>query len=85
MQKKKTVKVPLIGEIVQVKLLNELKKFNGTIIDETKNTIKIQINNSVKTLIKNQIEITLNQEKILSQKTIKGQELVGRVEERLKK
>lgn len=54
----------------------------GKIIDETKNTIKIQQKDKTKIILKNQVtlEFTINNKKI----QIKGEKLVKRPEERIK-
>ena len=79
MQKKKTVKVPLIGRLVQARIAGYAEGgMYGTIIDETRNTLKIQTEHGVKTLIKDRIVLTLDG------KEISGDTLTGRVEERLK-
>lgn len=57
--------------------------FKGTIIDETKNIIEIKKGSEIKKFIKkaNDFEIRLGSEKVC----IRGAELVGRPEERIKK
>lgn len=83
MQKRKKIeKFAMIGEQVQINGLKntELNELDGKIIDETRNTITIETKQSAKTIIKDQIII-----KTVQGKTIDGRNLVGRVEERIKK
>jgi len=81
MQKQgKTAKVALVGETV---LVTEAKNkanagMRGQVTDETRNTIKIRTSEGTKTLIKEQITIKIKN------KTITGQKLLGRAEERIK-
>lgn len=81
MQKTKTAKTALIGETIIVsRAANRcLEGKSGEVVDETKNTIKIRTKDGVETLIKDQIKIMNDQE------DIEGKQLVGRIEERIKR
>ena len=60
--------------------LNGLK---GTVIDETRNTLMIQIDNERKTIVKDQIKlivVTKNDQIIRTS----GQNIIGRYEDRIK-
>ena len=57
------------------------KNIEGMIINETKNTIKVQTNKETKTLIKKDVTIQF----IDKQLNVVGELLVGRPEERIKK
>ena len=80
MSRKKVAKVALIGKTICIagSKNSALVGIRGQIIDETKNTLKIQTKNKIKTLIKDQISIKIND------KTIDGEKLSGRIEERIK-
>ncbi len=71
----------LIG--LKVKVIDADNKsqisIEGKIIDETRNTIKVQTTTEIKQLMKNNITLMINDQKI------NGKNLVGRPEERIKK
>lgn len=73
----KSVKDAIVGKESKIKT-KENKEFFGKIIFETKNTIKIQTQKGVKTLIKKNIEITIDKKKI------KGEKITKRTEDRIK-
>jgi ribonuclease P protein subunit POP4 len=85
MRPRDTLKGELIG--LEIEIVNarnrSLVGLQGTIVDETRNTLTIMQENKEKKLIKDQITFTtsINNQKI----TINGEDLVGRSEERLKK
>jgi len=82
MQKKgKSAKTALIGELIEVVEAKNpsLTGIRGKTIDETRNTIIIDTEDGAKTLIKDKITIKING------KTIHGEKLTGRTEERIKK
>jgi ribonuclease P protein subunit POP4 len=76
----KSAKIALIGELLEVVSSRNplLKGLRGKVVDETRNTLKIQTTGGTKTLIKNQVVIKIEN------KTINGETLSGRIEERLK-
>ena len=81
MQKQgKSARIALVGETLEVvKSENQpLVGLSGKVIDETKNTIRISSQKGIKTLIKDQVTIKLNN------KTIDGKKLSGRIESRIK-
>lgn len=73
--------IGLICKIIDAKN-KDLIGLKGKIIDETKNTLKIQHNNKTKIILKNQVtlEFTIKNKKI----QIKGEKLTKRPEERIK-
>ena len=78
---KNLVRHELIGltvEIVDAKNAN-LNGLQGKIIDETKNLLIIETKNSTKKIIKNQVKMKIKGT------IIKGEELVGRPGEKIKK
>jgi RNase P/RNase MRP subunit p29 len=76
----KTARTAIIGETLEVIASKnpDIKGMRGTVLDETRNTIKIMTRKGAKTLVKDQITITIKG------RTIDGKELVGRIHERLK-
>ena len=58
---------------------NKKKKIQGTIIDETKNTFKIKTATGTKKIIKNKNKFIINGQ------TIRGDEILKRPEDRIKK
>lgn len=81
MRKTRTWKGELIGKTILVaEAENETNKgIEGEVIDETRNMLVIQTKNKTKKLIKKQITIKFNNI------TIEGEEIIGRIEERIKK
>lgn len=73
----------LIGLKVKVYNLDHRYLGSGIIIDETRNLIKVLINNSVKKFLKNSclFHFILPNKKVVE---IDGRNLIGRPEERLK-
>ncbi len=71
----------LIG--LKIKVIDAVNKsqvsIEGKIIDETRNTIKVQTKSGIKQIMKNNITLMINDQKI------NGVDLVGRPEERIKK
>ena len=65
-----------IGKNVQVKI--DKKEIKGTIIDETKNTFKVQTNKKTITLLKNKKQF------IIDGKKINGEKITKKPEERIK-
>jgi len=80
MQRKKTVRIALIGEKVSVigAANKSLVGITGKVTDETKNTLVISTEKGNKTIIKDQVAITVNE------KTIQGKNIMGRTETRIK-
>ncbi len=78
---KNILKDELIGMHIEISDAKNksLMGLTGTIIDETKNTLKIQTNTKIKTILKNQVILKLGNLRV------EGCELVGRSEERIKK
>jgi|GEM_PF-6124844 len=76
----KDAKLVLIGE--QVNITNpknqSLGRIFGQVTDETRNTIQIMTKNGKKTVIKDQVEI------MIQNKKINGKDITGRTEERIK-
>lgn len=66
----------LVGK--NIKIISDKKLFEGTVSLETKNTLKINTINGVKTLIKKNCEIEINNKKI------KGEKITKRIEDRIK-
>jgi len=60
MNKKEIIGI-LIGKVIEITSSNNknLVGLKGEVIDETKNTIKIETENKIKTLIKKQIEFRI--------------------------
>ena len=79
----------LRGEIIGLKMEvidsknKNLIGIKGVIIDETKNTIKVQENEKVRTLLKKQVTLKIENENM--QIKVNGEVLLGRPEDRLKK
>jgi len=77
---KNILKHELIGS--RIRVIDAKNKANkdieGTIIDETRNTLSVDCKGSIKKLIKKNITITINDMKI------NGEKLIGRSEERIK-
>jgi ribonuclease P protein subunit POP4 len=73
----------LIG--LKVKIYDTHNKYlgSGTVIDETRNLIRVMVNNSIKNFLKNSCYFHFI---LPDKKTVKinGQDLIGRPEERLK-
>ncbi len=67
---------PLVGK--KAKIITKNKSFDGKIILETKNTIGIEENGKKKTIPKKNCEI------IIDGKTIKGEKITKRIEDRIK-
>lgn len=80
---KNVLKRELIG--AEIEVLDAKNKANagiqGSIIDETKNTLLVETKNGIKRLLKGNITIMLKKEKI----KINGSLLIGRPEDRIKK
>ena len=79
--KKKIAGSELIGKTVVVTASKnpQFVGIDGLIVDETRNTITIKTKENEKTLPKEQITLTIDK------KNIEGKELIGRIEERIKK
>ena len=79
------IRYELIG--LQAIIIESTNKFlngiNGKIIDETKNTLKIQTKSSIKSIIKNQVilKLKMNDKEII----LDGKKIVGRPHERILK
>jgi len=72
----------LIGEkIVVVDATNpSLKGIQGKVVDETKHTLKVDVQGNIKTLMKNAISFTIKGKEL----RIEGKNLIKRPEERVK-
>jgi RNase P/RNase MRP subunit p29 len=70
------MKQEFIGKRVKAKYSG--KTFEGTIIDETKNTIKIETKNKIITIIKNEAIIKFED------KLVEGKKITKRPEDRIK-
>jgi RNase P/RNase MRP subunit p29 len=70
------MKGELIGK--KAKALYAGKMFAGTIIDETKNTIKIETDDKIKTIIKNEAMFRIDD------KIVEGKKISKRPEDRIK-
>jgi len=79
--KRNLVPLELIGSEAEItKSKNKsLVGIKGKIIDETKNTIKIKTKNQEKMILKNHVTIKIDGNEI------KGEKLLGRPEDRIKK
>jgi ribonuclease P protein subunit POP4 len=73
-------RIALVGEMLEVMDSGNpsLVGLKGEIIDETKNTIKIQTNKTIKTIPKDQVTIKVKN------KPIDGKRISGRIETRIK-
>ena len=82
MKKEKCYTYELIGENIEItKSTNKSQLgLQGQVIDETKNTIKIQTKQGKKTVLKSTIDFEIKNKKI----TIKGNTIKKRTEDRLK-
>lgn len=80
-KKKKSAKLAIVGETALVVTAKNRQQtgISGRITDETRNTIRIETKDGVKTLIKDQITIKINDT------TFDGTRLAGRAEERIKR
>ncbi len=78
---KRTSKEQLIGKAATIVKANNKSNvgFAGKIVDETKYTITLLTKKGEKKFVKSQIALETGE------KIIQGEELVGRIEERLKK
>jgi len=85
MKKDEILKAELIGK--HVKVVDAENKgligIEGTIVDETRNTLKVETNNGEKTLVKDQVTITMEHKGNTFE--VNGKLLVNRPEERIKK
>ena len=79
--KKKTAGSELIGKTVFVTASQnpQFVGIEGFVIDETRNTITIKTEEKVKKLPKDQLTLKIEN------KNIDGKDLIGRIEERIKK
>ncbi|MBW2968454.1 ribonuclease P protein subunit [Candidatus Woesearchaeota archaeon] len=70
----------LVGEIAIITQADNKEQhgIRGKIIDETRNTIRIATKEGIKTVIKEQVMLTIQD------RTINGKQLTGRIEERIK-
>tara|TARA_Y100000310_G_C20031773_1_gene512145 strand:+ start:157 stop:408 length:252 start_codon:yes stop_codon:yes gene_type:complete len=82
MVKKPSYPYELIGEKIRIiEAKNKYNhKINGIIIDETKFTLKIEIQGKIKTLFKNSIVFKIERTGVV----INGKEIVKRPEDRIK-